>query len=1067
MIKMDAKVVFAAFVASVLSLRATELENPVEAIDVPAGESLTVRGALNPQMSVTVAGDLTLTNAMADATLPADLQENLVLWMDGSKNVTTDADGNVIEWRDVRDAAGADASACQYPRAVFVADYYDYFDSVAPTNSTFAQCGEKNFVDFRQFGSGSWLIFRDAANAETNLTVRSYFAILRPHSTAKVPVGQLLGHRTASNVYSYNGTQSRWVYTKSNAQNELLKTETRIDGRLVSSDGEAANGAVWAQDGGLVHLLTQIGPPTGTLGVDNFGNWLGYHADDKGTGKSDGKYENGNRIGGPCIGEVLLFNRAVYDGERRRIEAYLLNKWLGRPSLGRTTVVAGGSVVVTADGDSTLADLSGSGPVAKSGAGTLTVTRNSGDYEGVVNLASGALAAEQNLALPPLALKDGVALTVATGKVVVTEGAAGKVELSGSGSVTVGTLAEGVRTVKSTGVDLTVRSTGTWADAAQGEAPGVKSLSNASFETGNKANWSSKGAGGTCDVVAKTDTMYHGEEWTGPVPDGNYFLMLAGRTTYDVNGEISQSFEVDQEGVYVIRFWHGPRAGQNGVYESRFQMQIDGTNVVDFTVGADVRTVGPYVLPTTYPHPSIPNKTIPYRSRFLEYEVPTPSLGVGTHTLRIVECPVTATYTDACVGFFDNIRVLPRKFGRFVWIPDSGFDSWGTFGRTLGKDTTVNGGEVYQIEGRYSYNSTAALNTTWGFAAVNTAIASSQAGLTQDGRFWYWAGKTNEWTHLADYRKAYLLNSSMISNFVTFAEAGAYTFSARYSKTDWGTALGDHSCQVTLTGLNGEGTVNVGKLWPKTSETVQGELPFTITTPGRYVLVLENKDLPAVTGSGNSGRGTIVDDIRIQYGGSVAYTPGELARRTEAWTLGKSALAVHVVLKDPGTYRLNASLAGQAIFPNTANSVNHGIACYPHVVNVCLDGEPVGRVSIDEVETVAYCFRTPSVAAGEHVVSFETDEAASAANAASILKALAFDLLTDETPPSLALEDVKLDLRGDAKLNLDFEGSLNVRGVRKDGQSLQGEVSAATAPELVTGRGSLTVCPVGMTIIFR
>lgn len=143
----------------------------------------------------------------------------------------------------------------------------------------------------------------------------------------------------------------------------------------------------------------------------------------------------------------------------------------------------------------------------------------------------------------------------------------------------------------------------------------------------------------------------------------------------------------------------------------------------------------------------------------------------------------------------------------------------------------------------------------------------------------------------------------MISNFVTFAEAGAYTFSARYSKTDRGTALGDHSCQVTLTGLNGEGTVNVGKLWPKTSETVQGELPFTITTPGRYVLVLENKDLPAVTGSGNSGRGTIVDDIRIQYGGSVAYTPGELARRTEAWTLGKSALAVHVVLKDPGPRR--------------------------------------------------------------------------------------------------------------------------------------------------------------------
>lgn len=118
---MNSKLFAAALVAMALSLGANEVDNPVADITVSSGDSLTVRGALNPQTSVSVAGELTLTNAMQDAVLPADLQRDLVLWM----------------------------------------------------------CGARNFVDFRTFGSGSWLMLGNAENGVAELTVLSYFAILR------------------------------------------------------------------------------------------------------------------------------------------------------------------------------------------------------------------------------------------------------------------------------------------------------------------------------------------------------------------------------------------------------------------------------------------------------------------------------------------------------------------------------------------------------------------------------------------------------------------------------------------------------------------------------------------------------------------------------------------------------------------------------------------------------------------------------------------------------------------------------------------------------------------------
>lgn len=1047
---------------------AAEIENPTGDVAVPAGETLTVRGALAPQGRVTVpaTGKLDLKPAKADAehALPEALRNGLVLWFDGSTNVKTDDGGNVVEWRDVRDSATAEATACVYPRAVFKKDFYDYFDSVAPTVASYMQ---RDFVDFGDLGSGSWMPFRDSNGALKNLTVKSFFAILRPHPTANVPVGQLMGHTAKSNIYSYNGTQTRWVYTISNAQGALTNAETRIDGKILTSDGAVAGGAVWAKDGGMVHLLSQIGPAASVVwDVDNIGNWLGYHADDKGTGKTGGMYTSGNRVGGPCVGEILMFNRCVTDAERRRIEAYLMNKWFASPTLGSTAVATEGQVSVPESGDATLNDLSGAGVVEKSGSGALTIVRNGGTFEGTVALGAGALKVEQNYALPPLLAKPGLHATAQEGEIGVENGAAsGVFAVEGSGTVEIGAVADGVRRVESSAVDLTFRSRGDWTDAAVLSScyyAQTNTLANGGFEspvlsgttsTTPPTGWSYVGEAGFVSVIRSDDTLCHLAAATGPVPEGNQFIWLAGNNTKPKkNSEISRTFTIAQTGVYGVRLWHSARnRNLTSSYASRMQIEIDGTNIVDFTVGHDTRVAGDE--PTTVPVSSLHTGL---HARFLEYEFPTPTLEPGTHTITIREIPTTATYSDACVGFFDDVRILPRQVGRFVWIPNSSFDSASQLG-------------IYQETpnvSRYSINSGSPSNASWTFEVVDSNVASSQPGITQDGRMWLWKGHTNEWTRFADYRKAYMLNSSRISNTVVIPDSGDYTFSVRYSKTDWGAANGDHSCTVTLSNTLDHVVIDLGKFWPKTSDTMRYTKVFTATA-GTYVLTFQNTDLPAGTGSGSNGRGTVFDDVTIRYGTDFGRTPTELQRLFVPEMIARDGqLSVKVDLETSGVYRVVAGLAGQPV-STTAVSPSHGFNFYPHVFNVTFDGVTIGRVSVDEPETVSFAFRTPFAAKGSHTIAFVSDATASAPYAQSTVKSVRLDFLAGETMPALDLSDVSLRLSDNAKLNLDFDGTLTVRGVRKDGQSLQGEVSAETAPGLVTGRGKLNIVPHGAVIIFR
>ena len=64
-------------------------------------------------------------------------------------------------------------------------------------------------------------------------------------------------------------------------------------------------------------------------------------------------------------------------------------------------------------------------------------------------------------------------------------------------------------------------------------------------------------------------------------------------------------------------------------------------------------------------------------------------------------------------------------------------------------------------------------------------------------------------------------------------------------------------------------------------------------------------------------------------------------------------------------------------------------------------------------------------------------------------------------------ENVELDVADGATLNLDFDGVATVRGIRYNGRSYVGEISHATCPAWVMGRGVLSAAPRGTVILFR
>jgi len=118
------------------------------------------------------------------------------------------------------------------------------------------------------------------------------------------------------------------------------------------------------------------------------------------------------RSGGQRLAEVVIYNRALTDQERRDTEAYLMYKWLGRvaPGYGAADTpqiaalsYAGSSlnVQVNGNGAAALGQLTGGGSVTKTGSGTLALGSGMSGFAGALQVAQGTVSATMPDALAP------------------------------------------------------------------------------------------------------------------------------------------------------------------------------------------------------------------------------------------------------------------------------------------------------------------------------------------------------------------------------------------------------------------------------------------------------------------------------------------------------------------------------------------------------------------------------------------------------------------------------------------------------------------------------------------
>jgi hypothetical protein len=292
---------------------------------------------------------------LAAAAIPAAPAADAYFHVDASvaDAFTLTAEGRVAEWRDWR--GNGLAAAVQ--------------DGYAAPSLVTGGAGGLPLVDFGALGSLQALHWN-----HTNNAIRAAFVVFQSLGAT----ASLLGCADGQPQDFYRGAAGQLYHTDATASRAVVYGANRVNGWRVEP-------MVAALPSGLC-VISVI--PTTEARASAFA------LDRNNTGRS----------GGQRLAEVLLYNRALTEQERRETEAYLMRKWLRRAAPGYgagdtpqiPALSYGGaslSVEVAGDGVVGLGQLTGGGTVVKSGSGTLAVGDGLNAVAGAVEVTQGAVSA--------------------------------------------------------------------------------------------------------------------------------------------------------------------------------------------------------------------------------------------------------------------------------------------------------------------------------------------------------------------------------------------------------------------------------------------------------------------------------------------------------------------------------------------------------------------------------------------------------------------------------------------------------------------------------------------------
>ena len=994
-------------------------------------------------------GDVTLNLDAAPTvpTLTTNILGKIKLWLDPGVNIVVE-NGLVTKWFDRRETNITDeVSSYVYP---YASSEFHWMAS-APTDDrrpslvTNGQNLNGDYLDFGAYGANSckWLCITNTGSDYGIIRAREVFAVCARKGTFN-------GFTMFSSQLGTSRGRPSWVGGPVNSNGSRLwgstgnthadKGSTRLDRSPVWS------GFLPIQDDDWHLVCARVPNSDGDCALNQIG------LDRDLTQYSGGFY----------LAEVLVFEKRLSEFDRMRVEDYLWKKWMGsrQTSIGSVAVAAGSKVSAATSSDVTGA-LSGGGTFEKSGTGTATLVNDG--FSGAVVLNSGKIRSE-NL---PFAVKTGGQTLSAGGQGMVTRTdgvAANTFVKSGSGQLVVASL-PATTTVQVTTGTLRLSPPTASADFL---TPAV--FSNANFEafTGNAAlnvgggagttvaitnrNWvfdRSMYASGGALVMILDKSLYHNGDWNLQ-PEDSYGLGYEGnRSLYICHGRATGTFTIPASGIYRLSFALTSRYGSGRLKPMR--LLLDGADLRDYT-SFDCYT-------------------------FMRYEVALPWLAAGDHTLTFTDAD-----TQAKTIMMDDIKIVPVEAAAeapvSVAIANPSFED------------SSNNLAVVDV----SFKPTVANCTGWTMTDIMNQFAGSLVvrrwfdGVTDvDKGLLAWPDEMADGFLCAQLYGA----ARPISQTVTLPSAGRYRLTFQLAKRC------GLSPQLVIVSV---GDTVVKKVWVYHDDWKRYEAIFDMAEGGEKTLTFAGGAATVNNNVYTTGSAWL-DDVALErvaetvpanlvsnggfetVGGGWTYSTCTNASVTIGWYNGltNSPPMGGDSAFMSGNDRADGDLRQEVTFP-AAGRYELSFRVRRFRANPFGDDGKVSRFYVmlgDNVIWESYVLRHEDecvikqpftvAEAGTYRISFHTSFEMSQRGyvllddvAIVSAPAAARTDLAEYIP-----ENIELDVADGARLTLDFDGVAKVKGIRYNGRRFAGEISHATCPSWVMGRGVLSASPRGTVIMFR
>lgn len=1014
--------------------------------------------SLNRAGEVVVEGGaavLDMNAATTVPTLPAALQDSALVWLDATQNVVTNGESKVIDWFDHRETSPtSEAETHSHPFATSRIQQVPDVSGGEPTLVTdVAALNGKCYVDFGALGdysTGKWLCMTNAPGSVWGLSQAvDVFVVFAKHPSASGVRGigtMFSGYYDGNRCNPFWYSNASLVWGKLNSS-RADKGSTWLDRSPIYSDFVPVDDLDWHLVVGRVAIVQQSLNRWNLLGADR-----DYNA------------------GGMRIAELLTFDRRLSEFDRMRVEEYLWRKWKGshQVSFGTVSVNTGASATIDNATEIT-GDLTGGGAVVKTGSGRLRTPAL--DFTGTVELRGGSVRS------------DGAAFAVAsTGQCIMatassvvsnySRAAAGVVAKNGLGVLTVASLPAETSTLDVRNGTLKLappvrRGVPVAASFPNGDFEGfapVADINNIGGGQGTSQavesgkNWIFDRTGRTAlNAVTLVNNSYNTGTFKLQVSDVDGSLGYDGAVALLLcQGKATGTFTLPAAGVYKVSF----RIAGYGAKAFDAQILVDGNQVVEFTA-LDTRAL-------------------------LRYEAELPWLPAGNHTFTISD--VQPTQTNRLN--FDDVKILPVELRDeapvSVAIQNPSFEQPWTNVAT-------------------SYND-----------ARFQPVSANCVGWTLQDSSHPWAGRgirrrwydwipvsppqgdddgiaSNPYEMPDGFLCAQLYGAFKAIQTVSIPSAGRYRLSFHLAKRN------GMSPQTVLVKVGG---AVVKKVRVRHDEFRRYEAVFDLAEGGDKELRFEGTDTTTDSTPHTAG-GALLDAISMER---VSASPpanlvsnGTFEAGATDWTLSGTAKLVSSSGANDwvGSFRrmplqgldgvlFNSAAAGvlrqDVTFP-AAGRYELSFRCmtldrYPYdLTKVSSFLVKVGdncllcRNMLDDVDEKERIVTLPFTVseAGTQQLEFSVENVGSCK---------ATVLIDDVSVVSKAMPDrtdlaqyiphnMEVAVTSGAILSLDFDGVANVAGVRYNGTRYTGEISHATCPTWVMGRGRLNIVPRGVTIIFR